>query len=652
MKNISKALMLLSAGTLLVLGSCDVTKPGQSTPVDSADTGSLVDSGEPKTATRIRHAEIPYLEEGVALDLDKYVTIEYGDGSTDKNYEISCSKSSLKILEGTHKIKSDESDSYVVVIKAGALTTKLSIDVLSNEQIKLMAFLAPLEDNPRNYSIDLSAEDQNGQVQYLWSYFHNEKYTGVWDKDNPTETVDDPESEEYGEPNSTILAELSDGSAYWGAVGKDAQGNPKAVFEPGPVKNWDWYYFTMDLVLDAADSRWESYEGEDVLMMSSTFCKNLLNYGCSQLPDDRYGYQYYGAKVVDYIADNAGNPDKYIFDCLVTDGTTIDTWARVTLYDIGETNPTFMTQAVTDASYVPAKITANEVTTAFDAIDTAGNYTMTLKAWSRSGGSSMDPVTPAERDVPGDACANIFGTTDMVLTQKVTANGIYSELKSKELSATANGYTPAADYSLTDVSAVFNAGGQAYSARYDGTDGSATAGTIPAATAIAGQTNVFQIPEVKQLTAGAVTSAAVDETVWTRKTADEANHLVSFSGEVGDNDGVSLHENALFQQLLDMFSSQNYGTLESLGGRAMGTAWTRAEEFNQGDKHALTLYSSYDSFIVNTATNEVTIMLDMYAPIGLDNGYFGMSITIDHIGTTTHDFSPLVAGVQTPGLLA
>lgn len=651
MKNISKALMLLSAGTLLVLGSCDMTNPGESTPLDPGTSGSLVDSGETKTASRIKHSEIPYMEEGVALDLDKYVTIEYSDGSTDKNYEISCSKSSLKILEGTHKIKSDYSDSYVVVIKAGALTTKLSLDVLSNEQIKLIAFLAPLEENPRNFTIDLSAEDSTGKMKYYWSYYHNEKYTGVWDKDNPTKLVEDPESEEYGEPNSTILAELSDGSAYWGAVGKDGQGNPKAVFEPGPVKNWDWYYFTMDLVLDAADSKWVSYEGDDVLMMSPEFCANLLNYGCSQLPDN-YGYEYYGAVVVDYIADNAGNPDKYIFDCLVSDGRNVETWARVTLYDIGETNPAFMTQAVTDASYVPAKITANEITTAFDAINTAGNYTMTLKAWSRSGASSMDPHTPAEAQVIDDACANIFGTTDMVLTQKVTADGIYSELKDKKLTSSAAGYTPAADYTLTDVSAVFNAGGQAYSAKYDGTEGSATEGTIPAASAIAGQTDVFQIPEVKQLTAGAVTSTAVDGTTWTRKTTDDANHLVGFSGDVGDNDGATVRENALFQQLLDMFSSQNYGTLEALGQRSMGTSWTQAEDFNQGDKHALTLYSSYDSFVVNTATNEVTIMFDMYAPVGLGNGYFGMSLTIDHIGTTTHDFSSLIAGVQTPGLLA
>lgn len=641
MKNISKALLLLSAGTLLTLGSCNATTPSESTNLESATTGSLVDSGEAKTASRIKHSEIPYMEEGVTLDLDKYITIEYSDGSTDKNYEISCSKEALKITEGTHKIKSDVSDTYVIVVKAGALQTRLSIDVYSNEQVKLMSFLAPLDSNPRNYTVDVSAEGK-----YYFSLFHNESYSGMWDKDNPTETIDDPTSEYYGEPNSTILAQLSDGNAYWGSVGKDAQGNPKAQFEPGPVKNWDWYYFTMDLTLDASDSAWVSYEGEDVLMMGSSFCENLLNYGCSQVFDEE-GMEYYGAVVVDYIADNAGNPDKYIFDCLYKYGNQIGTYCTVTLYDIGETNPSFMTEATTQASYVPAKITANEIPTVFNAINTAGNYTTTLKAWSRSGSSSMDPYTPAEGSVSEDACANLFGTTDAVITQKVTSNGIYTEYKGKKLTQTASGYSVATDYSLTDVAAVYNAGGKAYSAALDTTDGSATKGTIPAATEIANQTDVFQIDGVKSMTAGAVTAAGVDTTVWTKKTADTATNTITWKGEVGDNDGASVCENTLFQQLLNMFGDGTYGVMKNFG-----TDWTKAEEFNQGDKHALTLYSKYDSFTVNTTTNEVTITFNMYAPIGLGNGYFGMSLTISNIGTTTHDFSPLTAGVSSPALLA
>lgn len=642
MKKLSKALMLLSAGTLLALGSCTNGGATESkTPGDSANT-SVADSSEPKSATRIKHEEIPYMEEGVILDLDKYVTIEYADGSTDKNYEISCSKAALVIVEGTHKIKSDETDTYTIVVKAGPLTTKLTIEVLSNDQLKLMKFLEPLEENPRNFTIDLSAENQQGQDQYLFSYFHNENYTGVWNKDNPTEV------DENGEPNSTILAKLSDGNAYWGDVRADGSGNPKAHFEPGPVKNWDWYYFTMDMPLDAADSAWTTYEGEDVLMLGPTFCQNLLNYGCSQLPDRNYpGIEYYGAIVVDYIDTNIdGNPDKYVFDCLLKEGNSIETYCRVTLYDIGTTNPAFMQQATTQASYVPAKITADEIPTAFNALNTAGNYTMTLKAWSCTS-SSLTPYTPAPADIPEDACANLFGTTDMVITQKVTSAGIYSEYKGKKLNQAANGYTVDANYSLMDVSAVYNAGNKGYVAEYDGTDGSPTQGQIKAATEITGVTNVFALNEVKAMTAGAVTSAAVNGTTWTSKTEDAAAHTVTFKGDAGDNDGATVHENALLEQLLNMFGTGTYGTMNN-----MGTTWTKAEEFSQGDKHALSLYSSYDSFTVNTATNEVSIVLDMYAPIGLGNGYFGMSITIDHIGTTSFDFSTLTAGVVNPGLLA
>lgn len=639
MKKISKVLMLLSAGTLLALGSCTQEQGGnESTNVNPGDSQTSVagsSSGEAKTASRIKHNEIPYMEEGVVLDLDKYVTIEYSDGSTDKNYEITCSKKALTIVEGTHKIKSDVSDTYTIVVKAGPLTTKLTIEVLSNEQLKLMEFLAPLDENPRNYSIDLSADGE-----YYWSYFHNENYTGVWNKDNPTELDDE------GNPNSTILAKLSDGNAYWGSVGKDGAGNPKAVFEPGPVKNWDWYYFTMDLALDASDSGWTSYEGEDVLMLGPTFCQNLLNYGCSQLPENN-GLEYYGAVVVDYIDTNIdGNPDKYVFDCLVKAGNEIGTYCTVTLYDIGKTNPAFMQQAVTQASYVPARITADEVTTAFNAINTAGNYTMTLKAWSCTS-QSLTPITPAPADIPEDGCANIFGTTDAVITQKVTADGIYSEYKGKKLNQAANGYTVDSDYTLMDVSAVYNAGGHAYATELDATDGSPTEGQIKPATEITGVTNVFTLNEVKGMTAGAVNQAAVNGTTWTGKAEDTAAHTVTLKGDVGDNDGASVHENTLFEQLLNMFGGDTYGVLNS-----MGTTWTKAEEFSQGDKHALSLYSSYDAFIVNTTTNEVSIVFDMYAPIGLGNGYFGMSITIDHIGTTTFDFSTLTAGVAAPGLLA
>lgn len=642
MKKISKLLMLLSAGTLLALGSCGQQGSDESASKPMGDSEiSAATSGEAKTASRIRHSEIPYMEEGVALDLDKYVTIEYSDGSTDKNYEISCSKAALKIVDGTHKIKSDESDTYTIVVKAGPLTTKLTIEVLSNEQLKLMEFLAPLEENPRNYTIDIGVGDE-----YYWSYYHNENYTGVWNKNNPTEVDDDPESETYGEPNSTILAQLEDGNAYWGAVGKDGSGNPKAQFEPGPVKNWDWYYFTMDLALDASDGSWVSYEGEDVLMLGPTFCQNLLNYGCSQLPD-RNGLEYYGAVVVDYVDINIdGNPDKYIFDCLVKAENEIGTYCTVTLYDIGTTNPAFMQTAITDASYVPARITSGEIPTVFNAIDTAANYTMTLKAWSCTS-SSLTPMTPAAADIPEDGCANMFGTTDAVITQKVTTDGIYTEYKGKKLNQAANGYTVDADYSLFDASAVYNAGGHSYHAELDATEGSPTEGQIKPATEITGVTNVFTLAEVDSMTAGAVTATAADTTVWTRKTTNAAENTVTWRGEVGDNDGVNVHENALFEQLLNMFGNETYGVLTS-----MGTTWTKAEEFSQGDKHALSLYSTYDSFTVNTTTNEVNIVFDMYAPIGLGNGYFGMSLTIDHIGTTTFDFSTLTAGVAEPGLLA
>ena len=77
-------------------------------------------------------------------------------------------------------------------------------------------------------------------------------------------------------------------------------------------------------------------------------------------------------------------------------------------------------------------------------------------------------------------------------------------------------------------------------------------------------------------------------------------------------------------------------------GSSFGTTWTEAADWGSAI-HALTLGLSYDSFTVDTATNEVSVFITGYLPINFDvtqnNQYVAIKVTIDEVGTTTNDFT-------------
>ncbi len=154
------------------------------------------------------------------------------------------------------------------------------------------------------------------------------------------------------------------------------------------------------------------------------------------------------------------------------------------------------------------------------------------------------------------------------------------------------------------------------------------------------------------MAANNVTAAACDAVNWTSKKTNGTKTI--FTGDVGDDDRTT-KGNLLFEQLLNMFGGPTYSVLNNViaGGKGnLGTMWTEPQEFNGGDYHALSLYSKYTSFSVDSATNEIEITLSMYAPLGFDDGYFGMKMTLSDIGTTTFDFSTLAAANDNPGILA
>ena len=478
MKKLATKLMLLSTATLVMLGSCveppeDKSNEGESTSLDT----------EAKAPTKIKRLkDIPYLQEGIALNLDAYIGVEYSDGSIDSTYEVKTNSKNVTI--NGHRVSSTEVGVFYVTITAGGLTTKLELTVLSNDQTKIMTFLEPLEQDARNFTVDLLAEDGQGNEKLYRRVVHNAKYSVVYNG------VDLFAVDEDGDPTSVILAKLADGNGYFGHIEKDASNNPKAVFEPGIQQYYDYYYIVMDLELDAADSTYTSIAGEDVLMMGASFAERLMwSVGLSEAYDNyNRVLPFYGAAYRGYeeVGMPNGNPDIMIFDIYVGTESQNEVYCTIKLSAVGESGFDWMNTAVTDASYIPEKITANEIPAAFTAVNAAGNFTLTMEAWSVStDGSVYDKFVPAEADMSGDACALFLGTCDAVITEKYTSTGIYTEFKGKKLNQTTNGYAPEAEYSLFDISAVWNESGAAYSTRLADNEDQ-TAKVLPARSAISG----------------------------------------------------------------------------------------------------------------------------------------------------------------------
>ncbi len=638
MKKFATKLMLLSTAALAMLGSCGTDKTGTSDSTEASASASAAD----KTPTKIkREGTIPYLQENIALNLDNFISIEYEDGTTDKTFELSTNAKSITI-DG-HKIKGSEVGTFYITVTAGGLVTKLDVTVLSDDQYKMTGFFSALDNDPQNFTVDVYGENTAGELEFIWEIAHNARYSVVFDPDDPFALDKD------GDPDSFILAKLSDGNGYSGYISEGPNHTPVPVFEPGILSSYDYYYITMGLEIDPADSSYVSLDGDDVLLMSGSFAESLSwSAGIGEVKDT-YGnvVPFYGAAFKSFQDINIdGNPDIATFDIYVGDDNDHDVYCTIEISKIGSTELAWMTPALTDASYIPEKITSDEIVTAFAAAHAAGNFTLTVEAYSVQDSSSADTkYTPAENKIPVDAAANFFGTTDAVITEKYTSTGIYTEYKGKELTQTATGFTVASDYSLFDISAVWNESGAAYSTRLaDNAD--QTAKVLPARAAIANTTDVFQLAEVKNMAANNITAAGANSTNWTSKKTNGTK--VTFAGDVGDNEGTT-QTNLLAQQIFGLLGGTTYGVLKD-----WANTWCGATDgWGDGGQHAYSRSSRYKGITIDTATNEIVAEFLMYAPFSdIETNYFMMRFTISNIGSTTFDFSTLAAANDNPGILA
>ncbi|HBN00333.1 MAG TPA: hypothetical protein DD384_03765 [Firmicutes bacterium] len=607
----SKLLLILSAAAMgFAATSCkgDSSESGE----DASSQNSVISA-----ATRISHDELPYITIGDALNLDEYITIKYEDNSSDHTFSVTCANSAVSI-DG-HNVVATEAGTFSLLIKAGSLQAKISLQVVTEEHMELINFLAPLDENPQNFTIDLFASD------YIYSAIHTENYIGIYDIYDPADKVKDDDGNETDEYNSTILAKLSDNHAYWGHIEGTAK-NPVPVFEPG-YASWNNYYITQDLSLDATDfevTDLSDFGVEEALLSSTAFEDNFMSVGISRTESSlsEYGLTWAGMMFMG-LQDNDedGADDGAVFAALVngelSDGSYgIGLFCYVQIRDIGTTKVDFLDKVADDASYIPAIPKADEVTTVFDQINEGKNYTVTLEMYSAD--DDGNPLaTPASKDGMVTITGGLFYAKTVTT---VTEEGIHSVLEAKKAEE--------ADGKIT-VSELTKAGEIAYWT--DGTNCYTSSlgkdGNMSAKEKIQEGKDVLSIEELKPWTAQNVTENEVNNTIWTKKTTDGTK--VTMKGQCGDNDGTTATD-LLFVALFDMSPFFK-----------MGTYFGKAVEFTSG-MAALISMSNYEEVTVDTATKDVTVFVNAYLPFSdINNKNMGMKLTISNVGTTTNDFSSL-----------
>lgn len=606
----SKLLLILSAAAMGLAATSCAGGPGGSGEESSSQESAI------SAATRISHEELPYITIGDVLDLDQYITIKYEDNSSDHKFSVTCTNSAVSI-DG-HSVIATEAGTYNLLIKAGSLQAKLSLQVVTEEHMGLINFLEPLADNPQNFTIDLFASD------YLRSYIHTENYVGIYDIYNPTKKVEDDKGNETDEYDSTLLAKLADGHAYWGHIEGTAK-NPVPVFDPG-YASWNNYYITQSLSLDATDFEVTDLGGsEPALVSSSSFEDSFMSVGLS-IPESsikKNGWSWAGMAFMGLQDNNTdGVDDGALFMALINetkdDGTTeLGAFCYVQIRNIGTTDVDFLRNTTSDASYVPAIPKADEITTVFDQINQGKNYTVTLEMYSAD-----DKGNPLAAPASKDGTVMITGASYTKTVTTVTETGIHSVLERKAAEE-ADGKVTVSELAKAGELAYWTDGTNCYTSSL-GKDGN-----MSAKEQVQEGTDVLSIENVKPWTAQNVTENEINNTVWTKKTANGTK--VTMKGQCGDNDNAGNVTNLLFVALFNMSPFSQ-----------IGTALGKAEQFTNGEYGSLISMSNYEEVTVDTATKDVTVFVNAYLPFSdVDNKNMGLKLTISNVGTTTNDFSTL-----------
>ena len=608
-----KKLLLVSVAALGGLGlvACEPGTPGESgTSQSSVATASRINSTLGTTPFAV----------GTQVDLDEYITVVYTDNKEDKNFTVQCiSANASDLTIDGHVVTTAVAGTYTVEVKSGdnARTMRIPLDFRTEEVMEVIDFLMPITTHTQNFTIDLFETEDLSRFSYWNSVVHRETYGASYNKNNPG-------------PEDFLIAQLADGRFYQGSF--DNQGKP--TFQPGYLPNPTNYFIMMPSSINplAFNTVVDEESGETYLAGDASVSEALC--WAASMPIDQIEPTFvsYGDTQVVGFVDQEGDGEaetlllipsvNLLQDDPLTGEQTVQTIfysnVIVGVRSIGSSSVEAIEEAQADSSFVPEVIEATELQAGFENVAELGNYTVDIAAYpSNAKGDKL--YTAAE----GGVFYVMLGSDKpLYQTNKVTSEGVLGEVgyiggtKDAEVREDA----------IIDVG-YFNRDGQGYEFLVGTQPGIATdefePQTFNEVKALDGVTDVFEYPDAKAQTVSEVTG--FNELNITEKTTE--GDLVTVVSTVGDDTGT-VKANNLFRTLFNQFSLYT-----------IGESWTESQQFQAGDYHALTLYSDYLGLTVNTKTNEISIDVLCYIPVGIEDGYVYLTYTISNIGTTTADFS-------------
>jgi hypothetical protein len=627
----TKTLLVLAAASLLGIGMVGCGGGGEES---STEASSYLE------VSVIKNSGVPSVLVGSTVDFDEYITVTLADGTTSKEYTLSCSDATLSI-DG-HKVTPTEIKSYTVTVSSGDRQIRVTLNSKSELGLKVEEFVTPLASTPMNYTIDVYDTDDSGNLVYgNYTVLHNENYSVAYNKDNLGETS--TASDGTVSAASTIFAKLSNGKGYWGEFNTD--GVP--VFSAPSTEFPGLYYFSGENPLTAGDftstftTSGSSSAGVsttvETIAAGATAATNFFMYGFG-VPVSK-NFDLTSLAVVgfgDSIDGDDNEEDTLLMAILAVptetgvaagleEGQTY-LYTYLGLHSIGSSSVAEVEAAIADDSYIPVPIDSTEAQTVFagdNGIVAAHNYTATLDVKGVDGDGNA--VTDH------DGISTFFGmSSDFRITSTVTSDGIILALD------TVSGDT-ATPYSKM---AFYNQDSKAYQANpyVDASASDATwDGTTMEVTELTSTTDVWSIDSILGLSLQNVVASDFTDIEWASRSEDADANTVTLEGaSAGDNDGTT-DTTGLFRHV--------FGSLDAFFGYSTGTftdIWTAASDgWGSSDaKHAYVWESNFNSFTVNTATNDVTVDFTLYLPFSdISNNYIEFALTVTNVGATTNDFN-------------
>ena len=562
---------------------------------------------------------LPYVAIDETIDLDEYYEVEMMDGTKNSTYSIENLNEDL-LVDG-HRVTPKKVGSYEIRLAVNDKWTYITIDCKTAANLELINFFNKMSENGgQNYTLDMGTYNPKTKRFYYEDYtiVHNPNYVAAFNKNNVGETDDN------GDPNSFVLANLSDGHGYMGSFNEE--GVPE--FENGKI-NIGNYYITMPLQLDGAsfESRFNEITGEETLVGNQAQAAAFLNYGMSNFVEN-YGYSYNSIYVLDFTDEDKDGEKDTIYFKITVDGTnsngvafTNSEWCTMRMSNVGTTQYAPLETAIQNSSYVPVPFKPVEIGNAFKNVTDGKNYTTTINMYACD--EDYNEIA-TDKVVDASAYYLLLGTKKPIkVVNTITNEGLESSVK-------VNG-------AVAMKKAYWNEGGKAYMGDYvAASEGEEETNTKQE---VEGVTDAFTIDDALDYTTARVTQDNINAAIWKKRKADDANNTVTYTGNIGDYTLADGQTNGFFEELMNQAGLLT--TTIDKKTYKLGTYLTfmGAISYTDGTKASYTVSSRYVGLTVNTTTNEVTVKALMYLPFSdVTQPYAMIEYSITNIGSTTNNF--------------